>query len=505
MKMKRLSVCLLFAGLSIAAFTPILTSLNNNYQEVEATQHTSNFDEYTYTGNYYDSINQEGEGLNGSLRKALSSYILPKAWPTYSGSSATSLAVLCQDADEDPTNSSNMIYLYTRDSVKKNAASSWNREHCWPQSRSGNNWGTGKAGTDLLHLRPTYNTTNSTRGNDLYGEKGEGAKKRELNGMHYGWTTSGIFTPLDSVKGDVARIIMYVWTAYTDYYSNLPELTNAFESYETLLRWHTEDRPDVLEGRRNDYVQSSLQKNRNPFVDHPEYAWKIFGEKVSTATKNACMDAYPDNGRKLESISIDNLPTKTEYFVGESLNTEGISISAHYDDQYVKDVTKYVAYSVTKLTTVGTQVVNVTYGSKSASFEVNVKESPVVVELKEIKIDRIPYKTEYFVDDELDLTGLVVKAYYTDDSEKTLASSDYSVGEVDMSATGYKKVSISYQNKTATFDIFVKNKQAPVDPVTPKATKGCGGNIATTSIVLSLLAASGAILILLRKKKEKQK
>ena len=187
-----------------------------------------------------------------------------------------------------------MVYFYTRDSVKKNAASSWNREHVWPQSLSKGCWGTDGAGTDLLHIRPTYESTNSSRGNLKYGYVTNG-NPQTYNSMQYGSKDSSYFEPLPSVRGDCARIIMYVWTAWHDYYgSNLPAITKVI-SYNTLLRWHIEDQPDALEGNRNDYAESSLQKNRNPFVDHPEFAWQIFGGEASESVLNEAQTAYPAN------------------------------------------------------------------------------------------------------------------------------------------------------------------------------------------------------------------
>ena len=123
---------------------------------VEATQHLGDYDPYYYSGNYYNSINFDAAGgMNGALRQSLTTLIRPAGFYTYGSSGETHLATQLQYADEDPTNSSKMVYLYTRDSVTKNAASSWNREHCWPQSLSNNNWGTSEGGTDILHLRPT--------------------------------------------------------------------------------------------------------------------------------------------------------------------------------------------------------------------------------------------------------------------------------------------------------------------------------------------------------------
>ena len=140
---------------------------------------------------------------------------------TYGGGGDDHLSGVLQDADEDPTNPNNMVTFYTRDSIKKTAATVggkvvWNREHVWPKNKSNDNWGTTKGGTDILHLRPTYETPNSTRSNHPYGYAHNGTKKSLLN-MDYGWLDGDIFEPLDCVKGDAARIIMYVWTVYNGY------------------------------------------------------------------------------------------------------------------------------------------------------------------------------------------------------------------------------------------------------------------------------------------------
>ena len=264
---------------------------------VSAEQHIANYTGYAYSGTYYDSLDTSGtDGINGAFNIALSNLIYPKDWYVYSGSGSDHLSTILQSADQDPTNSANMVYLYTRDSVKKNAASSWNREHVWPQSLSNGNWGTDKAGTDILHIRPTYNDTNSKRGNLKYGYVSGNKTTETYQGMTYGYTGGNFFEPLDSVKGDVARIVMYLYTTYNTKYTSKINITNVFGSYDTLLKWHTADQPDALEGNRNNFAETSIQKNRNPFVDHPEYAWRIFGDSCSAAVKQACMEAYPIEG-----------------------------------------------------------------------------------------------------------------------------------------------------------------------------------------------------------------
>lgn len=281
-------------ALSVAGASALaIKSLNNETFVAEAAQHKEAFDPYVYTGSYYADGNISVDDTGDSLRSKLTTYINPPKVPEYSGKGTGSLAEYCQQADEDPTNKSNMIYLYTRNSLAKNPANSWNREHVWPKSLSNGNWGEGRAGADLLHLRPTYQTTNSTRSNIPFGNVTNGTE-RTYEGMTYAWTGGGYFMPLPSVRGDVARIIMYVWTAYYDEYaSRRPQILSVFQSYDTLMQWHIEDQPDEMEGHRNDIAQGTFQKNRNPFVDHPDIAWKIFGNQCSSTMLSRAMSTYP--------------------------------------------------------------------------------------------------------------------------------------------------------------------------------------------------------------------
>jgi endonuclease I len=69
-------------------------------------------------------------------------------------------------------------------------------------------------------------------------------------------------------KGDVARATLYFLLRYPDEVSarELPP-----ERVEMLLRWHREDPVSMFERHRNASIYV-LQGNRNPFVDHPEWA-----------------------------------------------------------------------------------------------------------------------------------------------------------------------------------------------------------------------------------------
>lgn len=334
MKIKNIIKWTFLASLGLVSISTTSISLIHHLDQelliAKAATHVENFDEYHYTGSYYSSLSDQlTDGLKGTLFTSLAKLIYPKGFYSYGGDSANSLSEQCQYADEDPTNPNNMIYLYTRVSVKKcysNGANNWNREHVWPQSNSNGNWGKDKAGTDLLHLRPTYESTNGSRGNLKYGYVS--GSTVSYNGMPYG-KKGTYFEPLDSVKGDVARIVMYIYVTYRDYYNNLPEITSTFESYDTLLKWHALDKPDMMEGHRNDYCETSRQKNRNPFVDYPDLAYRIFSEKASSSVKQLLLDTYPsssfggNSSSSGDSSSSNNSSSSSESSSSSNTSTGG--------------------------------------------------------------------------------------------------------------------------------------------------------------------------------------
>lgn len=432
--MKKLRKSIIVLGLAATAICGISLSISkNNFSEVNAQQHIENFELYdykNYSGIYYDFLGTGTltDGLNGTLRTKLSANILPKDWYSYSGSGEKTLSTILQQADEDPSNHDNMVFLYTRDSVKKQAAGTWNREHTWPKSLSGGNWGEGKAGTDILHLRPTYQTPNSTRGNNKFAEI-SGGQKRTHNGMDFGYTSGSNFMPLDAVKGDVARIIMYVWVAYKDYYSSMPNITNVFESYDTLLKWHTQDKPDLMEAHRNDVAEDSYQKNRNPFVDHPEYAWKIFGDSASASVKNACMAAYPDSStptptKTLTDLTYTGTPTKKDYVVGESFNPSGLTVTAKFSDNTSQPVTNDVTWSTL---VEGQTSVTGSYTYQGTTKQIVISgitvSKPVEKTLSSLTKTGTLTKKDYVVGESFNPSGLTITANFSDGSSQTVTSS----------------------------------------------------------------------------------
>ena len=86
-------------------------------------------------------------------------------------------------------------------------------------------------------------------------------------------------------------------------------------------------------------------------------------------------------GAQVVSIAIKDMPTKTEYYVGEYLNTNGLAVRATLSDGSTVDVTsiQYTDCTPWQFTEDGTQQVTVRYGGQTATYTVNVKLKPQVV------------------------------------------------------------------------------------------------------------------------------
>ena len=205
-----------------------------------------------YDGSYYDdaNLNLNDNALLLELRDLITT--THKKRTTYDELRYNTIS----KADASLNDSSKIVCIYSRKEVssKWDGGDTWNREHVWPQSTG---WfKTSGAGSDLHHIRPETPSVNSSRGNKAFGTK------------------SGQYLPVDEAKGDVARILFYLLTRYSE--SDSYKITAVAESMEMLLEWNKLDPVDALEKQRN-RVCEDIQKNRNPFIDYPELADRIWG------------------------------------------------------------------------------------------------------------------------------------------------------------------------------------------------------------------------------------
>jgi len=167
----------------------------------------------------------------------------------------------------------------------KNEGDCYNREHLFPQGLFDKKR---PMKTDIFHVYPTDGKVNGMRGSYPFGEAKE-VRWSSKNGSKLGYSNNPeykglVFEPIDEFKGDIARAMLYFAVRYESQIPRFGYTPMTDGSYEqtystwflkTLLKWHKEDPVSEHERKRND-AACGFQRNRNPFIDHPEWALAIW-------------------------------------------------------------------------------------------------------------------------------------------------------------------------------------------------------------------------------------
>ncbi len=174
----------------------------------------------------------------------------------------------------------------------------YNREHSFPSSWF--NDGSPMI-SDLFHIYPTDGKVNGMRSNYPFGTVGTptytSGNGSRLGNCNYPGYSSVVFEPIDEYKGDFARSYFYMATRYENLIASWQNNTGAdavlngtsypcFDSWflNLLGAWHVSDPVSQKEIDRNNEIYSNYQHNRNPFIDHPEYVYQIWGVGAQPVT-----------------------------------------------------------------------------------------------------------------------------------------------------------------------------------------------------------------------------
>ena len=334
-------------GLAFLAFTTLnINSKQISFNDEKIVNASDEVD------NYYSSIdfNQTGLNLRSEVRDLITS--THKNYTSYSG-----LASAFKTADADVNKSGNIIWFYSGTSVSFDgfggSVGATNREHVWPKDGGNAFSETTECGSDAHHLRPTETQLNSARGSLSFDEVSQTtANIVKQNGStsydNLCYKSGGFFYPGEGYRGATARILMYVQTRWGDrfdlHFVDSSGKSKTIGKISTLMKWHLTEPVTDEEIRRNEAVYK-IQGNRNPFIDHPELASKIYcndGEVYNDALKKV-VEQYGDYNsdtpsKKLVSISLSGTPSKTTYTEGDAFNPTGLSVIGTYDDNSTKSI-----------------------------------------------------------------------------------------------------------------------------------------------------------------------
>ncbi len=318
--------------------------------------------------NEYSSLNVN----NSNFLTSLSAQIYPHTSTFYGNYDETMIRLF---TERDTTGGQKVITcVYSSENYVYNSPLAWgiySREHSychnWMPTNPADGTGTTpnnverKEYNDQHHLFPTnQNDVNAVRSNYPMGEITTVqstflASKRGQNSL--GQT---VFEPRAQHKGDFARAVMYMATAYNnqlDAYGvaqnwklrNPISASIAYGQDQNILKkWHFQDLPDAWEISRNDFLDS-LQGNRNPFIDSVRYACYIDFSNMTyiaapTYTTGTNAPCYVAVGLK------ENVPTQFEYVLAPNPTSSEfyLLIDAKLTDKFslaITDVSGRIVYT----------------------------------------------------------------------------------------------------------------------------------------------------------------
>ena len=286
--------------------------------------------------------------------------------------------------DQDITNDR------TRDITLQDAGTGkdfvWNREHVFSKSLANPSLVTDNpgAGTDAYNLRPADKSRNSERNNYKFATgSGNSARSSETYNGPEGPNTRGWY-PGDEWKGDVARIVMYMYLHYGD--QCLPTAVGIGNDEFTpdnmidlFLEWNIEDPVSEFEKTRNAYHENTgntyAQGNRNPFVDNPYLATRIWGGDAAQDTWGIYVNSDTQAPTAPTNVVVSNI-TLTSLELSWTASTDDIGVTGY--DIYMNDrMIKQTTATSTVITGLET---NTSYTIKMYAKDlINTSEPAVVV------------------------------------------------------------------------------------------------------------------------------
>ncbi len=430
----KLVLCCMLAV--VLAVSVVLPSVTNSSNVAIADSSTTAY----YSGNYYNSIDTSLRG--DDFRDKLANLITTTHtnYTSYAG-----LANAYKTTDAVPNKSGYITWFYTGTEVKFSGfggkGGQTNREHVWPKDGGSAFSETSECGSDAHHLRPTECNLNSTRGSKSFGEVEQSTQNvvNQNKSASYGdgtadslcYTSGSFFYPAAGYRGATARILMYVQTRWGNKF-NLQFVDGAGHSktigdFKTLMKWHLEELPTQEEINRNQAVYE-IQGNRNPFIDHPEYAAYIYSEAGSYYANNGTTMANEVNALLANNnpyggqTNVD--PTKLtldEYSctleVGQSRTLTLGVVPANGNKSVTWESKNNSVATVDqngKITAVSTGTATI---AAVSNVNANVAAYCVVTVVKPrsvvmVEVDGTPTKTVYNAGDKFDPTGLTVTVLF---------------------------------------------------------------------------------------------
>lgn len=161
--------------------------------------------------------------------------------------------------------------------------------------------------------------------------------------------------------------------------------------------------------------------------------------------------------KSLSGISVSQLPTKIKYIEGlESLDLAGGKLSLLYDNDTIEEIdlstVQVTGFDNTK---VGVQTLTASFNGFTATFQIEI----IAKSVASIEVYKLPDKLTYLeAKDTLDVTGGKVKLNYNNGTSDIIDMTADMVSGFNNTLVGPQTLTVSYEGKTATFEIVIEAK-----------------------------------------------
>ena len=368
---------------------------------------------------------------------------------------------------------SKLTYIDWTNKKKNNINIQVDKEHVWAKSHGFSPTGDPieGAGTDLHHLIAADHNTNVLHNNNYYGEVADDQKNAENAVYCYyadgtksvsgyvGKEKNGnetVFEPVDLYKGDVARALLYMGTRYSKKLETNTEkepyllltdddnLTDDVKNYHgvhhnlsTFLNWNELDPVSDYEITRNNLIYFNVQNNRNPYIDYPELARRVFDKNFKLNN----LDSLIKENYNLHLSSNLVLDIPDDVKVSVSFEDSGV-IQFSNDFRNVtplKEGKQIVEFKLSKQTEESTMEANI-------QTVFNVKKDVVLAtSSNDIVISPSPFAKKYFI--KLENTYASDKIFFNTDNSLFSVLPDGQIKPNNIFKQGTQVVKISYQDE----------------------------------------------------------
>jgi len=362
----------------------------------------------------------------------------------------------------------------------------------------------------------TYSTANVPTANEVYQlkiEKNQNSYTLTVDGESQLVTVEDLFAEQLYAGVYVARDAKVIFTNINLQFETAKVSSIGIDDSNMKTYYRLQEKLD-LEGL---IVTAMMSDNSEKILSNGDYVITGFdssevGSKVLTIHykgKTALLN-YEVVALELTSLELIYAAAKTTYYVGDELQLQGLTIEANYEDGYMYQELTPDLYTIAiqdqvydgygnnelgekhQLTTAGTYVVTI-ISTENSNVSTEFTIDVVNASLTSIEIRQLPTKTTYFIDEALQLDGLIVYGHYSDHSSKRISRDDITLSGFSTAIASIQELVITYRGQTATLSLLVKEKEAVQLVVTsyPKTTYKLDEQLDLSELALAIAYDNG--------------